>query len=166
MKKEDWKRGVERNINEVIKLKNELTILDKTLIEITPKISKLEEDKSLCEQNSGAARNELDRTEVNVSEMNKIVNAAHVDLVQKENSKNNLQREVEYVESTILNIEQTVAQRISEIDKSHEEIKLLEQKLFKTNSQIDLFSNEQKIKSDEKIFSIKAFRKKKNSSLN
>ena len=142
--------GVERNINEVIKLKNELTILDKTLIEITPKISKLEEDKSLCEQNSGAARNELDRTEVNVSEMNKIVNAAHVDLVQKENSKNNLQREVEYVESTILNIEQTVAQRISEIDKSHEEIKLLEQKLFKTNSQIDLFSNEQKIKSDEK----------------
>ncbi len=128
--------NVQRNIAENSRLASEADTMQAELDVLLPEVAKLEEEKSLAEQNAGAASSELETMEVLWNEYSRVANDAHVAVLNLENEESKFARELEYTRATIENITTTLLQREKDITEAKAEIERLTSELAQSDSTI------------------------------
>ncbi len=116
---------IQRNAMESAKMIAEVEQLQKDLNTVQPEVEKLEQEKSLAEQRSGATHSELETMEVLWNEYSRVSNDAHLEVVRLENEERNLAKELEYTAATVRNIETTFQQRDVDIINAKKSIEQL-----------------------------------------
>ncbi len=128
--------NVQRNDADSARLHEEAKVLTDELKTLQPEIEGLEKKKSSSEQQSGAAASELETMEVMWNEFSKIATDAQLEMMRLENEEKNSALELEYTTATINNINNTFAQRNSDIEQAKQEMVRLDEQLLSNESEL------------------------------
>ncbi len=152
--------AVERNKTESTELESEIFELQKTLKGFQPALEALEMKRSETEQRIGMISEEVDNLEDERLERTAVVNQISVRKIDKENLQSKLEREIEFSDSKIQELNELITSRGVEIKEAEEELKNSQQTIHEAGKELeslheDLRAVEQRRESIEKDHSEK-----------
>lgn len=152
--------AVERNKTESTELESEIIGLQNTLQDFQPALEALETKRSETEQRIGMISEEVDNLEQEKLERTAIVNQISVRKIDKENLRSKLEREIEFSDSKIHELNELITSRGVEIKEAEQELRNSQQTMHEAGKELerlheDLRAVEQRRESIEKDHSEK-----------
>jgi chromosome segregation protein len=117
--------AIERNETESYELRKDIDDLESMLAGFQPTLDALEEKRSETEQHIGMMVEEVERLERERNQRAGIVNQISVRRLDKVNAKSTLEREVQFADSKIEELNNLITQRTGEITAADDELKTL-----------------------------------------
>jgi chromosome segregation protein len=128
--------AIERNETESYELRKDIDDLESMLAGFQPALDALEEKRSETEQHIGMMVEEVERLERERNQRAGIVNQISVRRLDKVNAKSTLEREVQFADSKIEELNNLITQRTGEITAADEELKALRLTIRDTEAKI------------------------------
>jgi chromosome segregation protein len=152
--------AIERNKAEAGDLEVDIKVLQHTLEGFQPALEALEAKRSETEQRIGMITEEVDNLEQERLERSAVVNQVSVRKMDKENLRGKLEREIEFSDSKIQELNELITRRGIEINEAEQELKNSQQIISDTGKELerlqeDLAAVEQRRESIEKDHSEK-----------
>jgi len=129
--------AIERNEAESHKLQKEIDELQVTLQEFQPELEELERKRSETEHRVGMMSEEVEYLEKERNQRAGIVNQISVRKLDKVNARSKLEREIEFADSKITELNDLIEQRTDEIAHAEEELKTERQKITETEHELE-----------------------------
>lgn len=114
---------IERNETESSELQKEIDELEKTLHGFQPELEELERKRSETEQRVGMLSEEVEYLEKERTQRAAVVNQVSVRKLDKVNIRSKLEREIEFADSKIQELNELIARRANEITTAEDELK-------------------------------------------
>ncbi len=129
--------AIERNDAETSELRKEIDNLQEILQIFEPELEALEQKRSGTEQRVGMMSEEVERMEKERSQRAATVNQVSVRKLDKVNIRGKLEREIEFADSKIQELNDLINRRGTEITNAENELKTLRQTIHDTEKELE-----------------------------
>jgi len=136
--------AVERNTLEAQELRNEIDELQETLSGFQPELEELEHKRSQTEHRVGMMSEEVEHLEKERNQRAGVVNQISVRRLDKVNARSKLEREIEFADSKIQELNQLIDNRTEEIQSAEIELKNERQKITEIEKELERLQNDLK----------------------